>query len=375
MKGVIQVLDNSSYGEENEIGSGDPFSKLEKTLSPVSDKEEPAEGTQASLSEEGKQQYNEPKGRTGASGNEDALAQVMADYIKDAHGIEVPVDTKDTELDILRKFKDQIVGDPVKLAEDYAKKLGYSEDDLRTARMINSGHMTFPERELYNKLSMYENFVYDVDEDMSDGAREKKISDAKEIITHMWKGQMSGATLDRNIKNLDEYNDDFESLLKEGIEYAKNLKQGITENVLKLADDEEAEDRGIKEGVIEVIKSGKLTGGKVDEQTVKQQLDILYAPTEKITYKDGSFDMVSKYDKELLALRNNHERATRIMLAIANGGDFKEAKEEGKRQFGEEYKQRLQGIFKDPQDNKIRRINPKTFNMDKVIQVLEERNY
>lgn len=372
MKGVTQILDTTSYGEENEIGSGDPFSKLEKVLSPAEAAKEAsqgeAEGSQAFTNE------NQQNKNTNYQGNEDDhLAKVMADYIKDAHGIDVPVDPKDTELDVLRKFKEQIVGDPIKLAEDYAKKLGYSEDDLKTARMLNSGQMTFPERELYNKLSMYANFVYNIDDEMSDGEREKKINDAKEIITHMWKGQMSGATLERNIRNLDEYSDDFESLLKDGIAYAKSEKQSITEDVLSKVDDADAEDRGIKEGVIEVIKSGKLTGGKVDEQLVKSQLDILYAPTEKVFYKDGSFEMVSKYDKELLALRTNPERAARIMLEIANGGEFKNAKEEGKKQFGDEYSQRLKGIFKDPQDNRVRRITPKNF--DKVIQVLEERNY
>lgn len=371
MKGVTQVLDTSSYGEENEIGSGDPFSKLEKVLSPDTHKdvsqETEAEGSQAP--------ENENRQNPGNRSNEDPFAQVMADYIKDTHGIEVPVDPKDTELDVLRKFKDQVVGDPIKLAEDYAKKLGYSDEELKTARLLNSGQLTFPERELYNKLSMYENFVYDVDEEMSDGAREKKINDAKEIITHMWKGQMSGATLERNIRNLDEYNDDFESLLKDGIAYAKGLKQSITDDVLSKVDEADAEDRGIKEGVINVIKTGKLTGGKVDEQLVKSQLDILYSPTEKLIYKDGTYDMVSKYDKELLSLRVNPERAARIMLEIANGGEFKNAKEEGKKQFGDEYNQRLRGILKDPQDNKIRRITPPKSFDNKVFQVLEERNY
>lgn len=374
MKGVNAILDTSSYGEvENEIGSGDPFSKLEKALSPEAPKNVPqgTEGTQAPSNENEDQRPGQGNSRDEV----EPMAQVMADYIKETHGVEVAVDPDDTELDVLRKFKEQIVGDPLKLAEDYAKKLGYSEDELKTARMLNSGHMTFPERELYNKLSMYENFVYNPDEDMSDGDREKKINDAKEIIIHMWKGQMSGATLERNIKNLDEYNDDFEPLLKDGIEYAKNLKHAIKEDVLSKIDDADQEDKSIKEGVIEVIKTGKLTGGKVDPEIVKQQLDLLYAPTEKIVYKDGTFDMVSKYDKELLALKSNHIRATEIMLDIATGG--KAAKEEGKKQFGDEYNQRLRGILKDPQDNKVRRLTPRNFNrnIDKVIQVLDERNY
>lgn len=381
MKGVNAILDTTSYGDvEKEIGSGDPFSKLEKALDSDQNKNV-SRGTDdaQNTAQEGStpENQNVDNDSENNEGNEvEHFAKVMSDYIKDTHGIEVLVDPKDTELDVLRKFKEQVVGDPVKLAEDYAKKLGYSEDELKTARMLNSGLMSFPERELYNKLSMYEKFVYDINDDMSDGERDKKVNDAKEIIINMWKGQMTGTTLERNIKNLDEYGDDFESLLKEGIEYAKGLKQSITDDVLSKADEVDAEDKGIKEGVVKVIESGKLTGGKPDEQLIKRQLDILYAPTEKITYTDGSFEMVSKYDKELLALKTNHERAARIMLAIAEGDDFKAAKEEGKKQFGDEYNQRLRGIFKDPDDKKVVRLKPAfNRNMDKVIQVLEERNY
>jgi len=358
-KGVIEMLDESTYGE---VATGDPFDALEKALPDT--KEVPA--PQIPEKEETQSEEEAPQNLS--------VPMVLSRMLKD-EGIDIgELDEKATIKDVFKKAKEVAIGDPEKIAEQYAKRKGWTDEMFETSKMLNSGQLKFPEQEQFNKLNAYANFNFKIDENTSKGEQEALINNAKAVIAHMYESTLTGKAQRRAIDNIDEYSEDFEDLVAESVKFAGTQRDAFKRGILDKLNNDDKADISFNDQVKEVIRKGDLFGVKNDDSITKAQLDAIYEDTEKVTYDDGTTDTVSKYVKNLLDIRKDPVKAAKLMVLIAEGMDLRMPMAAGAKAFGNDLEKQLSSaVFNSDKKVLIGKKTPA--HNPRIIEELESRTY
>lgn len=376
-KGIIEVVDKSNYGEIGSGNPGDPISALQNALPgkedlnpqpPQTPQTPQAQVQQQDLTDSTVSQPNE-----GGVENKRNVPQLLAEMFK-SDGIDIgKIDESASIKDVFNKAKELIVGDADKLAEKYAKRKGLSDDVIETAKMLSSGKLTFQEQEHYNRLSGYANFKFEIPEDASEGEREAIIANAKRVVEHMYEGKLSGKAKQRAIEGIDEYSEDFEDLVSEGVKYASEQREAIKNGIISKINQEDQEETSFMDQVRSAISQGDLFGQKADKATIDRQLGLVFGESETIEYADGTQDTVSPYIKNLLALKTDPVKAARMMVLIAEGLNMDTPIQIGKKQFASELDAQLAGAIINAAESKPGITNKPLTR--RGVEILETRTY
>lgn len=357
-KGIIEVVDKSTYGE---IGSGDPGDPISALQNALPGKEDLNPKAQQQVQNQAPivPQKGEPTHAQAASASSDTtqgqqddgqdqqrrVPQLLAELFK-SEGIDVgKIDEKASIKDVFAKAKELVIGDPDKLAEKYAKRKGLTDDVVETAKMLSSGKLSFPEQEHYNRLSSYANFKLEIPEDASDGEREAIIANAKRVVEHMYEAKLTGKAKQRAIESIDEYSEDFEDLVSEGVKHAAEEREAFKKGILSKAYQADQEEDSFMDQVRSVISQGDLFGQKADKATIDRQLSLVFDETETIEFSDGTTETVSPYIKNLIGLKKDPLKAARMMVLIAEGLNMDTPIQIGKKQFANELDAQLAGAI------------------------------
>lgn len=210
----------------------------------------------------------------------------------------------------------------------------YGKDVLDHAKLLSSG-LSLEDRSELARLNVLANFKYEITDSMSEDEKTALSNDAKEVISEYYRDTLKGAALERAINGIDEYDDLFVKEYETASEHFKEKRDAFKAAQLNKVKEQEEATSSYEKEVRKAIESGELYGTKRSKEEIALDLKNVYEPTEEII-ENGEKKKVSKYYKMYKEIQKNPLLGARIAVAVAEGLDFKTAKNIGKGDFTKE---------------------------------------